>query len=130
MSYCKLIIQGNVGNQPEWRFTSDGKEVANFSIAVSEKRGQTESTTWFRCAAFGKTAEVVNKYVEKGSNVLVDGRIASRKFTDKNGTERESWNVTVDHLQLLGSKPKEDTTKQDYAKASGGFDSLTDDIPF
>lgn len=106
MSYCRIIIAGNVGRDPETRFTAGGKQVTNFSVAVSEKRGQEETTTWFRCTAFEKTAKVVEDYVRKGSSVLVDGRIASRKFTDKEGMERESWEVTVDRLQLMGSKPE------------------------
>ncbi|MDE3023659.1 MAG: single-stranded DNA-binding protein [Pseudomonadota bacterium] len=134
MSYCRIIIAGNVGRDPETRFTAGGKQVTNFSVAVSEKRGQDESTTWFRCTAFEKTAKVVEDYVKKGSSVLVDGRIASRKFTDKEGMERESWEVTVDRLQLMGSKPEgsQHTASRAAmnAQASDGFSGMDDDIPF
>jgi single-strand DNA-binding protein len=132
MSYCKIIIQGNVGQDPDMRYTADGKPVANFSIAVSEKRGGDETTTWFRCTAFGKTAEIVSQYLHKGDSALIDGRIASRKFTDKAGAERESWEVTVDRLTLLGGKPK----AEQPARPTGGgsmnsFDDMDDSqIPF
>lgn len=130
MSYCKIIIQGNVGQEPEMRYTPDGKPVANFSIAVSEKRKGEEQTTWFRCTAFDKTAEIVSQYVAKGNPVLVDGRISSRKFTDKQGAERESWEVTVDRLTLLGGKPKEAQETRPAPKQSGHFDDMESDLPF
>jgi single-strand DNA-binding protein len=134
MSYCKIIIQGNVGNDPDVRFTANGDAIANFSVAVSEKRGQTESTTWFRCTAFKKTAEVVSQYVKKGMPVLVDGRMASRKFTDKTGAERESWEIAVDRLQMLGHS-KTQTEQEKPATANPepikhGFDDIDSDIPF
>ena len=141
MSYCRIIIAGNVGRDPETRFTAGGKQVTNFSVAVSEKRGQDESTTWFRCTAFEKTAKVVEDYVRKGSSVLVDGRIASRKFTDKEGMERESWEVTVDRMQMLGGKSggsadmdepaqhRASRQAMDSQRPAGGFD-MSDDVPF
>jgi single-strand DNA-binding protein len=98
MSYCKIIIQGNVVNDPEIRISNNGNIIAIFSVAVSEKCGQTEKTTWFRCLAFNKIAEVVSQYVKKGTPILIDGRMSSRKFTDKTGSERESWKISVDSL--------------------------------
>lgn len=131
-NYCKLIIIGHVGQEPEMRYMPNGDPVCNFSIAVTEKRGQSENTTWFRCAAFGKTAEVAAKYVHKGDATMVEGRIASKKFTDKNGDERESWEVMVDRLQLLGGKKpeaqsREPESKPKEAAKTGGFDDLDSD---
>jgi single-strand DNA-binding protein len=127
MSFCRLIIQGNVGKEPEVRYTADGKSVANFSLAVSDKRGQNENVTWFRCTAFGKTAEIAGEYLKKGYPAIVDGRIQCRRYTDKQGVEKESWEVAVDRLQLLG-KPQGKNDKP--AKQDESFDSLENDIPF
>lgn len=136
MSYCRIIIQGNVGKDPESRFSAGGKQIVNFSVAVTDKHGQNENTTWFRCTAFDKTAEVIEKYVKKGSQILVDGRIACRKYQDKDGVNRESWEVTVDRMQLLGSKTTgssggdERKPQQAPAGSGSGFSDMDDDIPF
>lgn len=135
-NYCKLTIIGHVGQDPETRYMPNGDPVSNFSIAVTEKRGQSENTTWFSCAAFGKTSEIVSQYVHKGDATMIEGRISSRKFTDKDGKDRESWEVTVDRLVLLGGK-KEGEAKPAASKdipdlmppkQDDGFDE--DSIPF
>jgi len=136
MAYCRIIIAGNVGKDPEGRFSAAGKQIANFSIAVTDKHGQNENTTWFRCTAFDKTAEVILSYVKRGSMILVDGRIACRKYTSKEGIEKDSWEVTVDRMQLLGSKgqdaqaPARSAPSTPAASGGSGFDNMDDDIPF
>lgn len=115
-NYCKLLIAGHVGRDPEVK-DINGKTLANFSVAVSEKRGGEKETTWFRCTAFGKTAEVVGQYVKKGRPVMVEGRIASRKYT-KDGVERKSWDVTADRVVFLSSGDRDDD------KPAGEFDGF------
>jgi single-strand DNA-binding protein len=142
-SYQKIIICGNLGRDPDMRHLPSGDAVASFSIAVSERwrdksSGETkEQTTWFRCGAFGKTAEIVEKFCKKGSSVLVDGRMVARQY-EKDGVKRESWEVRVDSLKLMGGKPRDGDQapspdeQPQKAKAPGGsgFEDMDDDIPF
>ena len=92
------IIQGNLGRDPEVRATPTGKQVANFSLAVSkrwEQQGEwKEATTWIRCVAWGKFADAVMA-AHKGDSVLVQGEIQSRKYTAKDGSEKELTEVNV-----------------------------------
>jgi single-strand DNA-binding protein len=110
------------------RATSSGDMVASFSLAYTKKRKGEESTTWFRCTAFGKTAEIVERYVSKGAPLLIEGEITSRKYTDKNGLEKESWDVAVNNLVLLGSKRDGEAPSKPSAPASA--ENFDDDIPF
>jgi single-strand DNA-binding protein len=114
MSYQTLIVLGNVGKS-EIRTTTNGTKVASFSVAVSEKRKGEDNTTWFNCIAFDKTAEVVERYVQKGSKVLVQGRIATRSY-EKDGETKYVWEVVADRLSL--ESPKE----------SGGNHAPRDDL--
>lgn len=107
MAYQIVIIEGNLGRDPEQRFLSSGDGVTNFSVAVTEKgsKGKDDTTTWFRCVAFGKVGEIAAQYLKKGSNVLIDGRIRTGKYTDKNGVERDTWEVLVNNLRMIGKRP-------------------------
>ena len=132
MSYQTLVIRGNVGKDPEVRTLNSGDAVANFSIAVSERRKGEDHTTWFRCNAFGKTAEVVRDYVRKGSKVLVQGRIQTREY-EKDGITRQSWDVMVDRLSL--ESPKSENSGDTFGGGNtgysgGGLDDDPDAIPF
>lgn len=102
MSYQTLVVLGNVGKS-EIRTTTNGTKVASFSVAVSEKRKGEDNTTWFNCIAFDKTAEVVERYVQKGSKVLVQGRIATRSY-EKDGETKYVWEVVADRLSLESPK--------------------------
>jgi single-strand DNA-binding protein len=109
--YQKLTIVGNLGKKPEIRYLDSGTAVANFNVATGErytnKNGdKVETTEWFRCEAWSKTAEVVEKYLDKGSKVLVEGRIKTEKYTDKDNVERTATKVRVDRLLMLDSKPQ------------------------
>lgn len=104
MSYSKTIIEGRVGKEPETRYAANGKAICNFSVAVSEKRGGEEETTWFRVVTFEKTAEIAQQYVRKGGSVLIEGRMKSRQWDDKEGNKRESWELVCDRLVLLGGR--------------------------
>lgn len=103
-SFCAVTIVGHLGRAPEVKFTTDGKPVANFSIAVTEKRGGEDETTWFQVSCFGKTAENVGKFLDKGRQALVAGRIRSRKYMGKDGGEKTTWEVLADRVVFLGSK--------------------------
>ena len=104
-----VILIGNVGRDPESRTTQGGQTVANFSIATSErwkdKSGEKqERTTWHNCTVWGALTQVVLNYVVKGSKLCVQGRYEARKWTDKDGNERTTYEVNVSSLELLGEK--------------------------
>jgi len=127
MSYQTLVILGNVGKQPEIRTTQNGKKVAIFSVAVSESK---DKTTWFNCIAFEKTAGVVESYVSKGSKVLVQGRIATREYEDKDGVRRYVWEVVADRLSLESTKAESGSGWGGGANTGYSGGDLDDSIPF
>jgi single-strand DNA-binding protein len=158
-SVNKVILIGNLGRDPEVRYLPSGDAVANFSIATTEKwkdKGgeMQEQTEWHRIAFFGRQAEICGEYLRKGSSVYVEGRLQTRKWTDKDGNERYSTEIRGDRMQMLGGRGGGGTTAEmrepDYAvsegapapakkpagapsgggKKSSGFDDLDDDIPF
>jgi single-strand DNA-binding protein len=106
-SVNKAIVLGHLGRDPEVRFRDSGDAVANLSIATTEtwkdKSGEKqEKTEWHRVVLFGKVAEVAGKYLKKGSQAYIEGRIQTRKYTDKDGVEKYSTEIVGDRLQLLG----------------------------
>jgi single-strand DNA-binding protein len=115
--YAKLIIVGNLGGDPEMRYTPDGTPVTNFSVAVNRRWNNAdgspgEETLWFRCTAWRKTAEVVNQYLAKGRQVLVEGRLrpdpdtgGPRTFVRNDGSPGAAYEVTVETIKFLGSAP-------------------------
>ena len=151
-SVNKVILIGNLGRDPEVRYMPSGDAVANISIATTEtwkdKNGEKqEKTEWHRVAMFGKTAEIAGEYLKKGSQVYIEGRLETRKWTDKEGQERTTTEVRADRMQMLGSRsggsermaPPEDDApraaaapaKKSGAAAKGSsLEDLEDDIPF
>ena len=152
-SVNKVILIGNLGRDPEVRYMPSGDAVANISIATTEtwkdKNGEKqEKTEWHRVAMFGKTAEIAGEYLKKGSQVYIEGRLETRKWTDKEGQERYTTEIRADRMQMLGSRsggsermaPPEDEAPRAAAapvKKSGGgaskgssLEDLEDDIPF
>ena len=120
--YAKLIIVGNLGGDPEMRYVPDGTPVTNFSVAVNRRwnnadGSQGEETLWFRCTAWRKTAEVVNQYLSKGRQVLVEGRLRPdengnpRVFTRNDGSAGAAYEVTVETIKFLGSPPSSNGTE-------------------
>jgi len=105
----RVILIGNVGNDPEVRFMPSGDAVANFNLATSEawKDKQTgekkERTEWHRCNVFGRMAEIVQQYVKKGSKLYVEGSLHTRKWQDQNGQDRYSTEIKVRDMQMLDS---------------------------
>lgn len=135
LNRCEFI--GRLGRDPETRFMPNGDAVCNFSVAVGWKSKEKEGTEWVRVNAYKQLAEICGKYLTKGSQVYVSGRMATRKWTDKDGQERYSTEINLDQMQMLGSKPEGEPArehakaKQDgYAPQSGFGDMDSDDIPF
>jgi single-strand DNA-binding protein len=130
MPYQIVIVQGNVGRDPEVKVSSSGKSVGRFSVAVSDKGPKGEHTEWFSCVAFDKTAEIVGRYVKKGDPILVDGRLKTDEY-EKDGEKRKKTDLLVSRVTLLGGKrdgaPRE-AAPAAAAPAGGGF--ADDDLPF
>lgn len=108
-SVNKVILVGNLGKDPEVRTFPSGDRVANITIATSSKyknrAGEmVEETEWHRVAFFGRLAEVVEQYLRKGSQVYVEGRIKTNKYTDKDGIEKYATEIRADQMQMLGSR--------------------------
>jgi single-strand DNA-binding protein len=150
-SVNKAIILGNLGKDPEVRYSASGDAMCNLTIATSEnwKDKQTgekkELTEWHRVSFFGKLAEICGQYLKKGSQVYVEGSIRTRKWTDKDGIERYTTEIRGDEMKMLGGNPnggqRQQSNDDDYApppdRNSQGsppnkksFDDLGDDIPF
>ncbi len=112
--YQKLIIIGNLGSNPEQRFTPSGDPVTSFSVATSRKYGEKDETTWFRVSVWGKQAESCNQYLHKGSKVLVEGRLRPdesgnpRVFERKDGSSGASFEVTAESVRFLDGKKNDD----------------------
>lgn len=133
-NYHQAQVIGHLGKDPEQRFTAAGDAVANFSVAYTEKWGDKEQTTWFRVTAWKKLAEVAQKYLRKGDAVMVVGRMQCRKYQDKDGQQRESWELNADQIKLMGTRrdqPKEEKPAQASSRPTdGGLSDMDDDIPF
>lgn len=139
-NYHQTTIIGHLGKDPETRYMSNGDAVCNFSVAVTESwkdqsGDKKEQTTWYRVNAFKKLAEICGQYLKKGAPVMIVGKMQERKWQDKDGQERTSWELRAETMQMLGGKsdseespPKQSPKKQ--SNASGGFNDLDSDIPF
>jgi single-strand DNA-binding protein len=108
-SVNKVILIGNLGRDPETRYTTGGDAVTNLRIATTEtwkdKAGEKqEKTEWHTVVLFGRQAEIAGEYLKKGRPVYIEGRLQTRKYTDKEGVEKYSTEVVGDRMQLLGSR--------------------------
>ena len=106
-SVNKVILLGNLGRDPETRYTTGGDAVTNLNIATSEqwkdKAGEKqERTEWHRVVLFGRQAEIAGEYLKKGRSVYIEGRLQTRKYTDKDGVEKYSTEIVGDRMQLIG----------------------------
>lgn len=139
-SVNKAIIVGNLGRDPEVRTFPNGDRVANVTIATTDKwkdkqtGEQKEATEWHRVVFIGRLAEVVSEYLKKGSQVYVEGSIRTRKWTDKDGTEKYSTEIRADQMRMLGSREAQPSSQPRSAqkpapKAISGFDDMDDDFP-
>jgi len=119
--YSKIIIIGNLGRDPELKFTADGKAVANFSVATSRKYKDTDETTWFRVSVWDKQAEACNQYLRKGSKVFVTGRLVPDKATGgprvyqrDDGSWGASFEIMASEVKFLDSKPEQARQDDDF----------------
>jgi single-strand DNA-binding protein len=99
----KIIIKGRLARNPETKQTNNGKNVCNFSVAVNRRMNKDEAD-FFECTAWEKTGEFVTKYFTKGQEILIEGRMESRNYDDKNGNKRIAWGVTVEQVDFCGNK--------------------------
>lgn len=106
----KVILVGNLGKDPEMRYTADSKAVANLTVATAEQwkdrsTGQNqEKTEWHRVVAFGRLAEIMGEYLKKGSQVYIEGKIQTRKWQDQNGQDRYTTEIVANEMQMLGGR--------------------------
>jgi single-strand DNA-binding protein len=147
-SVNKVILIGNLGKDPEVRYTPNGLAVANITIATSEvwkdkTSGENqERTEWHRVSLYNRLAEITGEYLRKGSKVFIEGRLQTRKWQDKNtGQDRYTTEIVADTLEMLGKAgggASESTTTTSTAKSSSPADmpqtapddNFDDDIPF
>jgi single-strand DNA-binding protein len=130
----KIMLIGNLGRDPELNYTPSGTAMTKFSLADSRRwrdkqsGEQREETTWFNIVAWNQLAETCNQYLHKGSKVFIEGRMSSRKYTDKDGNERVAWDVTALDMQMLD--PKGQGQSQGSSSGSGYDDMTADEVPF
>jgi len=125
MYNCATLI-GNLGKDPEIRNSADGKPIANFSVATSEKRKDKTYTEWHNCVCFGKLAEKARDYLHKGNRVFIVGQIRTNKWTDKDGQERKTTQIIVDTLRNLSYRKEE----SDAAEPEAPPPPSDEDAPF
>jgi single-strand DNA-binding protein len=135
----KVMIIGNLGKDPEMKFTPSGKPVTTFSVAVGRMyktpEGESrEETEWFRVVAWNQLAEICNQYLHKGSKVYVEGRLQTRTWKDNSGQDRYMTEVIANDMQMLdtrqaGQGPSEAPARGGQSFGGGG-DDLDDEIPF
>lgn len=153
----KVIILGRLGQDPEVRATASGMTVANINVATNElgakdpSGNRAEQTEWHRCVLFGRTAELAQQYLNKGSLVYLEGRLQTRKWQDQSGADRYSTEVVVNEMQFVGgggqggapqgdaehggfnqpaAKPANAPAAAQKQAPSTSFDDFDDDIPF
>lgn len=110
MSFAQVQIIGNIGRDAEMSYTPSGVAVTKFSVAVSRKSGDKDETTWYNCTVWRKLAEVANEYCSKGRQVFVQGDLAPRTYTTRDGKQGMSLDVNVSTFQMLGAKPQSQPT--------------------
>lgn len=126
----KIMLIGNLGRDPEMSYLPSGKAVTKFSLAVSRRWNDRESgerreeTTWFYLVAFDRLAETCNSYLHKGSKIYAEGRMTSRKYTNKDGVEVTAWEVNLTDMEMLEPRGA------GQGGAGQGGDVGPDDIPF
>lgn len=135
----KAIVVGNLGRDPEVRYSANGNAIANVTLATTDswkdkQSGERqEKTEWHRVVFFGRLAEIAGEYLKKGSQVYVEGRLQTRKWEDRDGNERYTTEIVAADMQMLGGRGGDASSSAppDYGQADaapgGDFD---DDIPF
>jgi len=128
----KVILIGRLVRDPETRYMPNGEAVCNFSVATSESwkdsNGQKqEKTEWHNVTMYRKLAEIAGKYLTKGSQVYLEGKIQSRKYQGKDGIERTAYEIIANEMKMLGGNAQTPAPKQQPAQAQ---DDISDDVPF
>lgn len=131
----KTTIIGNLGADPEIRYTQSGDQVATFSVATTErwkdKSGQQqEATEWHRVVAWRRLAEICGEYLGKGSMVYVEGKLQTRKWQDKNGAERYTTEIVAKEMKMLDRHNQQEHRQADSPDYPGVRESVGDDLPF
>lgn len=147
-SVNKVILIGNLGDDPDVRYMPSGDAITNIRLATTDnwkdKNGEKqERTEWHRVAFFGKLAEIAGQYLKKGSQVYIEGRLQTRKWQDKGGQDRYTTEIIADRMQMLvgrgeSQQPGSSDSKpadrphagRPAAQKGGDFDNFEDDIPF
>ncbi|MDP2783235.1 MAG: single-stranded DNA-binding protein [Sulfurimicrobium sp.] len=147
-SVNKVILVGRLGKDPETRYMPNGDAVTNITLATSEtwkdKNGEKqEKTEWHRVTFYRKLAEIAGEYLKKGSMAYVEGRLETRKWTDKAGVEKYTTEIIANEMQMLSSRggsgnsfevvdrePSGSSAAKPAKKTGGEFDDFEDDIPF
>jgi single-strand DNA-binding protein len=140
----KVIIVGNLGNDPETRYMPSGSAVTNLSVATNESwkdkatGEQKDRTEWHKVAMFGRLAEIAAEYLRKGSQVYIEGKLRTRKWQDKDGQDRYTTEVVADEMQMLGGRggaggggaPSMNDSQDRSPPPRASGDDFDDDIPF
>ena len=137
----KVILIGNLGQKPEMRYTATTSAVANLSIATTESWKDKESgemrdkTEWHKVVFFGKPAETIERYLDKGSKIYVEGKLQTRKWQDKDGNDRWTTEIVGNQFNFLDSRPSQNDSSMDQSGASTLPDDSSsgiseEDIPF
>lgn len=149
----KVILIGNLGNDPEVRYTSNNNAIATISVATTDSwrdkntGEQQEKTEWHRVVMFNRLGEIAGEYLKKGSQIYIEGRLQTRKWQDKNGQDRYTTEIVANNMQILGSRSSsemsssshqvhQETPKEGSKKAaqpiseSSSTNDFDDDIPF
>jgi single-strand DNA-binding protein len=139
MSFNKIILVGNLGRDPELRYTPQGTPVCSFSLATNERRKDRNSgenhdvTTWFRVTLWGRQAETASQYLTRGNPVYIEGRLRVEAWTDRDGKQRHSLEVQATDMQFIGGNKSEsaDSPKASTSEPAAPPADLTDDdVPF
>ncbi len=130
----KVILVGNLGQDPDTRYTASGAAVVNLSLATTEnwrnkQSGDTEERTeWHRVVMFGRLAEIAGEYLHKGSQVYIEGKLQTRKWQDNNGNDRYTTEIVANEMQMLGSRRGDEQAGTTMPEPGQG--ASDDDIPF
>ncbi|HAT31548.1 MAG TPA: single-stranded DNA-binding protein [Janthinobacterium sp.] len=134
-SVNKVIIVGNLGRDPEIRYMPSGDAIANIAVATSYKSKdrntgeQKEVTEWHRISFFGRLAEIAGQYLKKGSSVYVEGRLQTRKYTDKDGVEKYATDIVAEQMQMLGGRQGMGGDSMDDGGGAGSYESSQNSRP-
>jgi single-strand DNA-binding protein len=143
-SFNRIVIVGNLGRDPELRYTAQGTPVCTFSLATNERRKDRngemqDQTTWFRVTLWNRQAETASQYLQKGRQVYIEGRLRVEEYIDRDGKPRHSLEVTATDMQFIGARSDEAFTERAASASAGGAgggpaeppgDLSDDDIPF